>query len=40
MADYGVAGVTVVKALKALADEGLIEARLGWGMFVRRPKAK
>jgi DNA-binding GntR family transcriptional regulator len=34
--EYGVARVTSVKALKVLADEGLIVSRPGWGNFVRR----
>ncbi|WP_300611417.1 winged helix-turn-helix domain-containing protein [Trebonia sp.] len=33
--DYGVNKNTVVKALNALRDKGLIESRQGWGTFVK-----
>jgi DNA-binding GntR family transcriptional regulator len=36
MERYGVARVTIVKAVRALSAEGLVETRPGWGTFVRR----
>jgi DNA-binding GntR family transcriptional regulator len=34
MAEYGVARNTAAKALRMLADEGLVEIVPGWGSFV------
>ena len=33
--EYGVAKNTARRAVKVLADEGLIDVRQGWGSFVR-----
>lgn len=38
MREYGVAGVTIQKALRVLLDEALIETRPRWGTFVAEPK--
>jgi DNA-binding GntR family transcriptional regulator len=34
MSEYGVARNTAAKALRMLADEGLVEIVPGWGSFV------
>jgi DNA-binding transcriptional MocR family regulator len=39
VAEYGASPVTVQKALRALANEGLVEARPGVGTFVRAVRA-
>lgn len=31
---YGLAPVTIRKAIRALRDEGLVETRDGWGTFI------
>ena len=34
--EYGLAGITVRKAIAALKDEGVLETASGWGTYVAR----